>query len=282
MPYEAMIDQRPVQQVCWLPVDRIVPRASVCLETDARMSLMALTESIRQHGLVEPITVRRMPGDRYAIVSGNRRFMACRMAGLTHVDAVVLEGMEEEPNAHDLLDCVLSGQAHYLHQADALRQLVEQHGFTREELARTLGTTAAAIAQRIRLTELDPPLQAFLMEHGFPETHARALAKLPDRQARMNIARQALNQHLCIRDLELMVQSALSRLPVPPLPTGRTIALMRDHRLYLNAIRSIVAQMQESGIPATTCERAMADHIEVTLSLPTRRRRARRTGGWMA
>lgn len=271
-PYEGC-----AQQVCWLPLERISPRPSVGLEPTDGTTLMELTESIRLHGVIEPIAVQRTHSGRYVIVSGNRRFMACRMAGLTHIDAVVLDGVEADQAAGPLIESILSGRMHYLEEAAAMKQLTEQHGLTRDELARSLGCTAALVAQRIRLADMDQELQAFLIEYGLPERYARALMKLPDRRARMAIARQIIREKLCIRDVELLVASAQSRLPVPPLPGGRTITLVRDHRLYLNAIRNIVAQMQEAGIEATTAERTLGDSVEVTLRLPTRRRRARQS-----
>lgn len=260
------------EQVCWLPLERISPRPSVCMESADGMSLMELADSIRQHGLIQPITVRATGNGRYVIVSGNRRFMACRMAGMTHVDAVVLAGVAHDQAAEALLDSLLSHRMHYLEEASALQRLLTQ-GYSRDELARLLGCTAATVAQRAKLAELDEETRSFLLEQGMPERYARALLKLPDRRARLTIARQAAREKLCVRDVELLVASAQAHLPVPPVP-GRTIALMRDHRLYLNAIRSIVAQMQETGIQATAEERNLDGSVEITLRLPTRRRRA--------
>ena len=263
-------------QVCWLPLERIAPRPSLGLGDTEGMTLMELVDSIRRQGLIQPITVQATRSGRYVVVSGNRRLMACRMAGLSHVDAVVVAGEAPDGNAQALLESIMAGGMHYLEEASALQALVEQHRFSREELARLLGTTAASVAQRIRLNELDDDLQAYLMEQGMPERYAYALVKLPDRRGRMTIARQAVREKLCVRDVELLVQSAQTRLPVPPLAGRRTIALMRDHRLYLNAIRSIVAQMQEAGINATTQERILEGSVEFTLRLPTRRGRLRR------
>lgn len=269
--------QAGVRQTCWLPLERISPRPSVSLEPTDGMTLMELVESIRMHGVIEPVTVQRVQEGRYAIVSGNRRFMACRMAGLTHIDAVVVDAPGEHQPEQALLEAVLAGHMHYLDAAQAMRQLVEQQGMTREELARCLGWSVAAVAQRLRLNELDRELQACLMAHALPENYAHALLKLSDPQARMSILQQTVRERLCIRDVELLVASAQSRLAAPQSHGGRTIALVRDHRLYLNAIRSIVAQMQEAGIDATADERSLEDSVEVTLRLPTRRRRARRT-----
>ena len=262
------------QQVCWLPVDSISPRGTCQLGREDSVSLAELAGSIRMHGLMRPITVQRVGNGRFAVVSGNRRLMACRMLGMTHIDAVVLWTSPLVQDAQQIMNALLSGRLHYLEQAHALQTLSVTYGCNREELARALGTTAATIAARIRLVALDEELQVFLMEEGVPERVAQALLKLPDKAARMLIARKAAAQRLSVREVEVMVSSAMNRLPVPPGPGGRTIYRMRDHRLYLNAIRSIVAQMKEAGVNASASEHQLADRVEITLSISTRRRRS--------
>ena len=262
------------QQVCWLPMDTISPRGTCQLGREDSVSLSELAGSIRLHGLMKPITVQRVGHGRYTVISGNRRLMACRMLGMTHIDAVVLWPGPETQNAQQLMDSLLSGRLHYLEQAHALQALSVTYGYNREELARALGTTAAAISARIHLISLDGELQVFLMEEGVPERIAQALLRLPDREARMIIARKAAAQRLSVREVEALISSAVNRLPVPPMPGGRTIYRMRDYRLYLNAVRSIIAQMKEAGVEATAEEHQLADRVEVTLSISTRRRRS--------
>ena len=263
------------RQVCWLPVGSIAPREEAAFAGDGGASLEEIAASIRREGLHRPITVEETGGGRYRILSGNRRFLACRMAGLTHVDAVILAASAPCTDARGLMEALLSGRLHYLEEAAAMERLITVHGMRREALATALGKTAAAIGQKMRLNTLDSELKALLLEENLPEYTARALLKLPDRQGRMVIARKATAQHLCVRDVELMVKSALSRLPVPPVPGGRTISLVRDHRLYLNAIHAIVAQMQEAGLDADEKSRIMGDTMEVTIRIPTRRKRSR-------
>ena len=240
---------------------------------DGSVSLTELAESIRLRGLTKPITVQRVGHGRYTVISGNRRLMACRMLGMTHIDAVVLWPGPDTQTAQQLMDALLSGRLHYLEQAHALQALSVNYGCNREELARALGTTAAAVSARIHLIALDGELQVFLMEEGVPERVAQALLRLPDQEARMLIARKAAAQKLSVREVEALVSSAMNRLPVPPMPGGRTIYRMRDYRLYLNAVRSIIAQMKEAGVDARAEEHQSADRVEVTLSISTRRRR---------
>ncbi len=262
------------QQVCWLPLDRISPRQNMPFGREDSASLSELAESIRRDGLIVPITVQRQAGGRYQVVSGNRRLMACRMAGLTHIDAVVLSGMAEAANVRQLLDGVRSGRLHYLEEADALSALRQDYALSAEDIARSLGCTAATVEAKARLAALDAETRACLLETRLPERYAQMLLRLPDRRERVAIAHQAAAQHLSVRDTELLVASAARRLAVPPPPGRRTITLMRDHRPYLNAIRAIVAQMRDAGLPVISSERELSGEVEVLLRLPTRKRRA--------
>jgi len=274
MQYGSPGAQRSMQQVCFLPVDRISPRQSCAISQEDASDLRALAESIRSGGLARPITVQKTGEGHYAVVSGNRRLMACRMLGMTHVDAVVLWSGPAEMNAPQLMQSLMSGRLHYLEQARALQALNLVHGLRREEIAQSLGASEAVITSLIHLTALDEELQVFLMEENVPERIAQALLRVPDREARMRIARQAARQRLSVREVEALVSSALTRLPLRAQGEGRTIRRMRDHRLYLNAIREIIAQMQEAGVEASVTERQVSDRLEITLAMSTRRRRS--------
>lgn len=263
------------QQVCWVPVDRITPRASRPFARDDSASLNDLAESIRRDGLIQPITVRPLAGGRFEIVSGNRRYLACRMIGMTHVDAIILASDPREASAQVLLDRLLAGGLHYLEQAETLRELHAGCGMSRELLAQQLGMTPAAVWQRMRLADLDEQSRALLMESQLPERCAAALLHLPDTELRAHVLRQAVNEHLSPRDAELLITSAQSRLPVPP-PPGRTVTLMHDSRLYINAVRAIAAQMKEAGIPAEFTETTGLTSTTITMTVPTRRRRTER------
>lgn len=261
------------QQVCWLPVDQIMLRTSQPFGREDSLSIAELCESIRRDGLIAPITVHRTGEGRYMVASGNRRLMACRMLGMTHVDAVVLPGLSQDDGLMETLAMLAGRQLHYLEEARAMEDVLRSGCMSREELAQRMGVTAATVREKLRLMELDDGLRVLLMEEGLPERMARSLLKLPDSRARMTIALRAAREKLPIRDVELLIASAQSRLPVPPVTGGRTITLMRDHRLYLNAIRAIAAQMKEAGMSAQMTERSLPDAVEVTLRLPTRRRR---------
>ncbi|MBQ4639906.1 MAG: ParB/RepB/Spo0J family partition protein [Clostridia bacterium] len=236
------------RQVCWIPLSDIRPNPTQPRQQFDDVALMELAASIRRHGLLQPITLRPLPSG-YEIVMGERRFRACQMLGFTHIDAFVLPAGETQCALLALIENIQRENLHYFEEAQAYAALLEG-GMSREVLARQLGKSPSGIANKLRLMKLDKPLRELLTEEGLSERHARALLPLPDAAARMRIARQAATKNLTVRETEEMVNKALQRLPVPP-PGRRIISLVRDERLYLNAIRSIVRQMQESGLQAT-------------------------------
>ena len=270
--------QTPVQpyeqdskQLCWLPLSQITPRPEVPFEDSQPLSLAELAASIRRHGLLQPITVRETAGGRFEVVSGNRRYLACRMAGFTHIDAIVLPATSQGGGLYRVLTNLRRENLHFFEEAQAYETLLTCYGMTQEDLARQLGCSAGAIANKLRLLRLDPSLRSLIYEEDLSERHARALLRLPDQSGRMSIARKAASQHLSVRDTELLIDSALQRLPVPPPPaTGRVIALVRDHRLYMNALKGIVTQMQEAGMPASMEVSQFGGQIDVHITLPAR------------
>ena len=275
MPY-APADVFPTQnQICRLPLDHLSPRPACCFSQDEKSTLEELMQSIRDNGLMRPITVQRSRDGHYAVVSGNRRLMACRMLGMTHIDALLLWPDPHSVSAHQLLQSLITGRLHYLEQARALHALHTHFGMSREQLARRLDMSAAAVASSISLCGLEIDLQVFLMEENISERIALALLQLPDAAVRMYIARQAASEHLSVREAEALISSAQTRLPASLGAGGRTIRRMRDHRLYLNALRSIITQMQEAGVETRLSERQVAERIELTISISTRRRRCR-------
>lgn len=265
------------RQLCWLPVDSISPRESVH-PPEGECSLDALTEDIRRWGLRRPILVRQ-EGCGYSVVSGNRRLLACRRAGMTHIDAVILPPPLHSRSAPQLLDALNGRCLHYLEEAELLRELNRTHGYTREALARIRGEDVQTIVNRMQLTALGEEVRVCLMEVGLPERAAMALLRLDDESQRLHVARKAARERLCIREVELLVSAAARRSAAekPRSPGhGRVISLVRDPRLYINAIRRITEQMRSAGLAATMTEKREGGCVEVTVRLPVRRRRAAR------
>lgn len=261
------------RQVCWLPLSSIFPNPDQPRKEFSAAGLAELANSIRQYGLLQPITVRDTGNGQYEIIMGERRYRACQMLGLTHIDAIVLPATGRESALMALVENLQREDLHFFEEAEAYASLIENYQMTQDELSRRLGKSACTIANKLRLLRLDPNLRAFIFEENLSERHARALLRLPDGPGRMRIAGQAAANNLTVRETEALVERALARLPVPPPPPRRMISLVRDHRLYMNAIKGIVEQMQETGIPAEYSVMEYGESIELRIILPKRRRK---------
>lgn len=283
-----------------LPLEQLSPRPSL-RRGQAPASLEALAESIRCCGLLRPVIVRRLSPGRYVIVSGNRRLMACRMLGMECISARILPDDARWQPMDRLLDALMTRRLHYLEEAEALRALNEAHGLRWEELARMLGLPAQTLQEHALLAGLEDVLQALLMEEGVPLSIALLLLRLPSGKRRMDAAQRIVQERLCIRDSALLVCADARWMKEKEVckweskgannevckreemkrgtdgETGRRIiSVIRDHRLFLNAIRDIAGQMQAAGFPASVTERQTNGQMEMVIRVPARRRRTER------
>lgn len=253
------------RQICWLPMSKIVPNPRQPRKEFDDIALLELAASIRHFGLLQPITVRRV-SDTYEIVMGERRFRACKLLGQTHIDAFVLPVNGPESAMLALVENLQRENLHFLEEAEAYSALVSSE-MSQDALARRLGKSASAVANKIRLLKLSPELRRLIMESELTERHARALLTLPDEDKRMEIAKQAIEKNLTVRQVETMVLEASKKLALPL--TGRhVISLARDHRLYLNAIKGIVEQMRQTGVDAQIRTTEYETSVEVRIVFP--------------
>lgn len=272
-----------VMQRAWLPVESIRPRPSLHYPQEQTGSLAELAASIRMQGLLRPLLVRRCGAGRYQVEAGNRRLMACRMLGMTMVETRILPERPSACSQAQLMQSLAAPGMHYLEAAEVLRELQQHHGLSLHELAALTGAPEQQLLDRMELAEMDAQLRMTLMEEGIPERMARAVLKLPEGAPRLALVSRIVREGLCIRDVELLAASAARRAPgrtnasAEVKPTRpRVITLVRDVRPYLNAVRDIAGQLQEAGVPALVTETRTGSRVEVTLAVPTRRRRSDR------
>lgn len=258
------------RQLCWLPLSQISPNKNQPRAAFDALSLVELAASIRENGLLQPVTVR--PAENgYELIMGERRCRACLMLGHTHIEAFILPADDEESALLALLENVQRQNLHFFEEAEACARLCAG-GMKQDALARMLGKSAGALNNRLRLLKLEPSVRAVITEHGLTERHARALLPLPGEEARLHVASQAASRHLSVQKTEELVARALERLPLPA-PSRRVISLARDPRLYVNAIRGVVQQLRDTGVDAV-CEVSEFDAaVEIRVVLPKVARR---------
>lgn len=252
------------RQTYCLPLGLIQPSPWRYRKKTDESGLMALAASIRQHGLLEPIAVRPN-GPYYEILWGERRFQACRMLGYLQIDAFIFSVQDRERTALSLIENGQRQELHFFEWAEAFDAMRRQ-GMAPESIARQTGKSPAWVSGKLRLLSLAPELRTYMMETGLTECHAQALLPLPDPEARSTIAHQAAQLRLSPRETGLLVTQALARLPDAP-ARRKVISVVREPRLYINAIGNILREMRQAGMDAALeteeTEAEVALHIRV-------------------
>jgi ParB family chromosome partitioning protein len=174
----------------------------------AEEPLAELAASIRAQGVMQPILARPLPGGRFEIIAGERRWRAARMAGLTTVPALVKDIPDSQALAAALIENIQREDLNPLEEAAGIQRLVQEFGLTHQAIAETLGRSRAAVTNLLRLLELAPPVRDLLAEGRLDMGHARALLALPVAQ-QIELAKLAAHKGLTVREVEQRVAAAL-------------------------------------------------------------------------
>jgi ParB family chromosome partitioning protein len=214
-----------------IPVASIEPNPHQPRRHFDEESLAALTASVRELGILQPILVRRLTDDRYELIAGERRWRAARRAGLSTVPAVVRDSTELASLEQALVENLHRADLNPLEEAAAYQQLIEEFGLTHERLSTRLGRSRAAITNTLRLFQLPPPVQKLVGDGQLSAGHARALLATPDRSFQEALARRAVADQLSVRAVEeaVRVRNELGAShPAPvPLPGDRQPSKLR-------------------------------------------------------
>ena len=166
-------------------------------------AIAELADSIRQHGLIQPIVVRPV-GAGYQIVAGERRWRACRMLGMSEVPAIIKDLTDSETAQIALIENIQREDLNPVEEAMAYRALMDDYNMTQEELSKTVGKSRSAIANSVRLLNLPEPIVEMLKKRELSSGQAKALASADSEETMLEIAKAASNGKLTVRDIEKM------------------------------------------------------------------------------
>lgn len=173
-------------------------------------SLAQLAESIKLHGIVQPLIVKR-EGSMYKIVAGERRWRAARVAGLQKVPVIVRELSNKQVMEIALIENLQREDLNPIEEAEAYNRLIEEFGMTQEEISSAVGKSRPAIANSLRLLTLQQKLREKLIEGEITSGHARALLPIEDKASQMKIADEVIRRDLSVRETELLVKKFINR-----------------------------------------------------------------------
>src|SRR4051794_21671636 len=185
-----------------LPVELIGPNPRQPRQSFDEESLLALSESVKERGVLQPILVRPCPGGRYELIAGERRWRAAQLAGLDVLPAVVAPHEDRESLEIALIENMAREDLNPIEEARACSLLVDELGLTREEVGRRVGRSRVAVSNLLRLLDLPDEILELLVEGRLTEGHGRALLMAPDHADRRRLGRAAAAEEWTVRETE--------------------------------------------------------------------------------
>ena len=232
-------------------------------------ALRELADSIRAYGILQPLTVRDR-GGFYELVAGERRLRAARIAGLREVPCLVAEVGEEDAALLALIENLQRRDLDYMEEAAAIARLIGRYGLSQQQAADKLGKSQPAIANKLRLLRLAPPVIDCLRQYGLTERHARTLLRLTDPEQQLAAARHMGQRGLNVAQAEQYVDALTAENRTAP-PQRRPTYIIKDVRLFLNSVERGVRLMQSAGVGAEVGRRDTEEEILLTIHIPKRR-----------
>ena len=185
-----------------LPISKVEPRSEQPREYFDQEALEALADSIRQYGLIQPITVRKLDSGYYQIIAGERRWRASRLAGLTEVPVRVIEADDRRTAELALVENLQREDLNPIEEAKGYRLLIEEYGLTQEDAARSVGRSRPAVTNAMRLLMLTPPVMEMVEKGKLSAGHARAILSVSEPSKQLAAANEIIKKNYSVRKAE--------------------------------------------------------------------------------
>jgi ParB family chromosome partitioning protein len=261
-----LIDRHSNDEIRQLPVDEILPSPYQPRTVFDEERIDELCQTIKTHGLIQPIIVRVRNG-KYELIAGERRLRAVKKLGMETIPAIIREFNDAQTASIALIENLQRENLTSIEEAAAYQQLIEIHQLTQESLAQRLGKSQSTIANKLRLLHLPEPVKEALRERKISERHARALIPLPEElQLKMldEIIKKDLNVKMTEQRVKFYLQEKKKEKP-------KRMSFSKDIRLAINTIRQSVEMVSGSGMKIEMNEADHQDYYEIMIKIPKRR-----------
>ncbi|WP_439744105.1 nucleoid occlusion protein [Bacillus pseudomycoides] len=263
------IDKKIHEEIQEIPIANIIPNRYQprTVFDDARIDELALT--IRTHGLIQPIVIRKYEEDKYEIIAGERRFRAATKLGWEKVPAIIKNLNDTETASVALIENLQREELTAIEEAVAYQKLIELHNLTQEALAQRLGKGQSTIANKLRLLKLPEEIKRALLEKSITERHARALIPLKNEELQLKVLQEIVEKQLNVKQTEERIAKLLEE--VKPKRKAKQKAVSRDMRIAMNTIRQSLQMVTNSGLKVNSEEEEFDEYYQITIKIPKKK-----------
>ena len=248
-----------------IPQDMIVPNPNQPRKRFDYDELENLAQSIRENGILQPITVRKREDKKFELVSGERRLRAARLVGLVKVPSIVINIDEKESAMFSVIENLQRQSLDFFEEAEAIEKLVGEYAMSREEVAQKLGIAPSTVSNKLRILRLPEEMRFKLAKAGLTESHAKALLMLEDDNQRARALSIIVDRHLNVAESERMINQMINKNNRSRNP----IRGIRDVRLFINTLNHAVDTIRRAGVDADAARSETEEYIEYVVRIPT-------------
>ncbi len=246
-------------RVVFLPVRSIRPNPAQPRKVFQPEALDELADSIRTHGILQPLSVRRV-GMAYELIAGERRLRAAQLAGVTDVPCILMNMDDRESGMAAMVENLQRQDLDFIEEAWGIQRLLKDWSMSQEQAARLLGKSQSAIANKLRILKHSDAILTQLREAGLTERHARALLKLPGDEEKAAAITEIARQNMSVARTEKYIDSLLAAREDSPRKA--------NVGSFLNSLTQSLQKIQLSGIPAISERRETDSQIVLTITIP--------------
>ena len=246
-------------RVVFLPARAIRPNPAQPRSVFKDDALRELSDSIRQHGILQPLSVRRV-GTSYELIAGERRLRAAQQAGLTEIPCIIMSMDDRESAMTAIVENLQRQDLDFLEEATGIARLMEDWSMSQEQAARLLGKSQSAVANKLRILRHSPPVLEALRAGNLTERHARALLKLTDEGQKLLAIDVIVRQGMSVSRTEKYIDDLLA---------GQAEKVKRVNvGAFLNNLNLSLQRIQLSGIAAVSERKETDRQIVLTITIP--------------
>ncbi len=260
-------------EIMQVSVSKIIPNPNQPRKFFAEDGILRLADSIKQHGIIQPLVVRQC-GEYYELIAGERRLRAAKELGLDTVPCVISDINEEKSAEVSIIENIIREDLSIFEQASAIEALIDTYNLTQEQVAEKLSVSQSFVANKLRLLRYNNEEREIILQNNLSERHARAILRIFDHEMRVNVLKQVVNKGLNVTKTEELVSSLINPEADMNATSSAKDRSYNDTTAFISAINRSIECAKNGNLNIKTRKIVGESYTEITIILPNKPKEA--------